>query len=70
MKMTHQQIEELNNLLVDHSECLTAFYDEGIDFGFKKGAGIIALGSLIACLATTGVIVLKKRLKPSKEKES
>lgn len=70
MKMTHQQIEELNNLLVDHSECLTAFYDEGIDFGIKKGAGVIAVVALIGSLAVTGVIAVKKRLKPKKEKES
>ena len=30
MKMTDKQIDELNDLLVDHSEAITAFYDETI----------------------------------------
>lgn len=55
-KMTHEQIDELNELLAEHSETLTAFYDEGIQYGLKRGiiAGIVcgslmALGAGVAC---------------------
>ena len=37
MKMNSKQIDELNKLLEDHSETLTAFYDEGIEYGMNKG---------------------------------
>lgn len=49
MKMTNEQIEELNELLSTHGEVLTAFYGEGIEHGIKSGviAGVVC-GSLIA----------------------
>lgn len=55
MKMTNMQINELNELLSTHGEVLTAFYDEGIQYGLKKGlipgilmGAFIALGAGIA----------------------
>lgn len=65
MKMNSKQIEELNELLVEHSETLTAFYDEGIQYGLNKGRllGAIggAVGSAIACGVFAIVLHFKKK---------
>jgi len=35
--MTNAQVDEINELLKNHSETLSAFYDEGIRYGLKLG---------------------------------
>ena len=62
MLMNSKQIDELNELLKDHGETLTAFYDEGINFGKKKGFIVGAIGSLIG----STVIIVASKLKNRK----
>jgi len=64
--MNNKQIDELNELLVDHGEALTAFYDEGIHYGMFKGATIGAIGSAIGVVIMYGIIKLKSRTKKNK----
>lgn len=70
MKMTNEQIDELNELLVDHSEVLTAFYDEGIRYGLKRGATLVIAGAALAALVSCGIEVIKTRRRKAKEIES
>ncbi|MCM1090062.1 MAG: hypothetical protein NC413_04410 [Muribaculum sp.] len=71
MKMNSKQIEELNELLVNHSETLTAFYDEGIQYGLNKGCILGAIGSVIGVAISCGVIkIVSHRKKRNDEKES
>lgn len=70
MKMTHEQIEELNELLSTHGEVLTAFYDEGIQHGMQVGIipGLIC-GSLIALGAgiASGLSKIRETKKKNEE---
>ena len=43
--MTNNQIDELNELLKDHAETLTAFGDELLNQGMKMGSIAGCLGS-------------------------
>lgn len=70
MKMTSEQIGELNELLVDHSEVLTAFYDEGIRYGLKRGATLVIAGAALAALVSCEIEVMKTRRRKTKEIES
>lgn len=69
MKMTNEQIDELNELLVDHSEALTAFYAKGIHCGIKCGVALVIDGAILAALVSCGIEVIKTRRK-AKEIES
>ena len=69
MKMNSKQIVELNKLLEDHSEILTAFYDEGIEYGMNKGCVMGAFGSVIGMVLAYGVIKFISHRKKN-EKES
>jgi lipoprotein signal peptidase len=62
-KMTHEQIEELNGLLVDHSETLTSFFNEGVAFGKRHGIVTgISIGAAMACIGyVTGVVINNKK---------
>lgn len=47
MMKNNDRIKEINELLVDHSEALTEFYDEGIEVGTREGfvkGGLYTLG--------------------------
>ena len=75
MKMNNKQIEELNKLLVDHSETLTAFYDEGIEYGLAMGCGLAAvmatIGSVVGISIAYGVTkIIAHRKKKDNEDES
>lgn len=70
MKMNNKQIEELNELLVKHSETLTAFYDEGIEYGMNKGCVLGAIGSVVGMTIAYGVIKIVSHHKRNNEKES
>lgn len=66
MLMNNKQIDELNELLKDHGETLTAFYDEGIHMGKKKGFAAGVIGSLIGSLAIiVGTRIISKRSRES-----
>jgi hypothetical protein len=54
-KMTGKQIDEINELLVEHSEALTGFYDEGYNQGLRHGIIAWAAASLFG-LSTTIVV--------------
>lgn len=66
MLMNSKQIDELNELLKDHGETLTAFYDEGIRIGKKNGFTIGFIGSLIGSLTViVGNRIISKRSRES-----
>lgn len=66
MLMNSKQIDELNELLKDHGETLTAFYDEGIHIGKKKGLLIGLIGGLIGGVTTIAASkVISKRSRES-----
>ena len=71
-KMTNVQIVELNGLLTDHGETLTAFYDEGIQIGQKQGFIEGVVFSLGITIGAGIVYKLSKirRFKKKTEKES
>ena len=61
MKMTDKQIDEFNDLLVDHSEAITAFYDETIyrvKLRIGHEIGVIA-PIVIVCSGLVGALVYK-----------
>lgn len=68
--MTNEQIEELNELLVDHGDTLTAFYDEGRAEILSK----CCVGALIAVPVVLaidrGVSYISKRIKSRKIEEA
>ena len=66
MKMTNKQIDELNKLLANHSDILTAFYDEGIHYGMKWGAVMVIAGATLAALGSCGIEVMKTRKRKAK----
>ncbi len=49
--MSAKQIEEINELLANHGDALTAFYDEGLSIGKSSGFvdGCMAGFSIGAC---------------------
>lgn len=55
IKMTNEQIDNLNELLIDNGEALTAFYDETIDVGIRKGFIIGVSVSLINVIVICGI---------------
>lgn len=69
MKMNNKQIEELNELLVEHSETLTAFYDEGIEYGMNKGCVLGAIGSVLGMAIAYGVIKVVSHCKKKNHEE-
>ena len=64
--LTNDQIDELNNLLVDHSETISAFYDEGITYGLRKGCLIGFVGCSLGVLSA---IVINKIVKYKKSQK-
>lgn len=69
--LTNDQVDELNNLLVDHRETISAFYDEGITYGLRKGCLTGFLGCLLGVLSTIVVDEIVKYKKSQKsENES
>lgn len=68
MKMTKEHIDTINNLLVEHGEALTAFYDEGIRYGMKLGVVFTAIGVGIG--ASINYVSRKIKTKSDKEIES
>lgn len=73
--MTNKQIDELNELLVDHGEVITAFVDEvlenykkGYSQGFQKQVERSAI-FVGGCYVIAGICyVIVKKIKKSKDK--
>ena len=65
-KMTHEQIDEINGLISDHAEALTAFYDEGLSIG--RGQGCL-VGVLISICLFGGGLVYKHYVAHKKKKD-
>ena len=69
--LTTNQVNELNELLKDHSSTLTAFYDEGISYGMRKGYLIGFTGCLVGSLSTMIVAeIVKYKNSQKSDKES
>ena len=69
MKMTKEHIDTINELLTEHGEALTAFYDEGIYYGMKLGVVFTAIG--VGIVASINYVSYKiKNAKSYKEIES
>lgn len=69
--MTNAQIDEVNKLLADHGNALTAFYDEGIRYGMSLGYKQVLCGAVFAVVAMGAIEVVKIiKIKRKTEKES
>ncbi|GEM_PF-1977658 len=64
IKMTNEQIDRINELLVTDAEALTAFYDEGLNIGAKNGA----IGAMIGmAIGVSTVFICQKILSKCKK---
>ena len=69
--MTSAQVNEINGLLTDHREALTAFWDEAFYYGMRSGYKWVLCGAAIAVVAMgVGGTVIRIRNKRKNEKES
>lgn len=70
-QMTNAQIDEINRLLADHREALTAFWDEAFYYGMRSGYKWVLCGAAIAVVAMgVGETVIRIKNKRKNEKES
>ena len=67
--MTNNQIDELNELLKDHAETLTAFGDELLKSGLKRGLIGGCLGTYLGIGIGLSVIHIIKKIKSRKSKK-
>ena len=66
MMTNNERIKEIDELLVDHSEALTEFYDEGIGVGTLEGfvkGGLCALGITAAIVCGKAIYSVHKKAK-------
>ena len=66
MMTNNERIKEINELLVDHSEALTEFYDEGIEVGTLEGfvkGGLCTLGITVAIVCGKVIYSVRKKAK-------
>ena len=66
MMKNNERIKEINELLVDHSEALTEFYDEGIEVGTREGfvkGGLCTLGITAAIICGKVIYSVHKKAK-------
>ena len=66
MMTNNERIKEINELLVDHSEALTEFYDEGIEVGIRKGfvkGGLCTLGITATIICSKVIYSVHKKAK-------
>lgn len=68
--MTKEQIDEVNELLVDHGETLTAFYDEGRTEIMLECCKAILIAMPIIFIVDRSITYINKRRKSQKESES
>ena len=67
--MTNNQVNELNELLKDHAETLTAFGDELLNRGMKMGSIAGCLGTYLGIGIGLSVIHITKKIKSRKSKK-
>ena len=67
--MTNNQINELNELLKDHAETLTAFGDELLNHGMKMGSIAGCLGSYLGIGISLSAFYIVKKIKSKKSKK-
>lgn len=67
--MTNNQVNELNELLKDHAETLTAFGDELLNYGMRKGLIGGCLGTYLGIGIGLSVIHITKKIKSRKFKK-
>lgn len=60
-RMTNAQIDELNELLKNHGETLTAFYNEGILWGMKIGLKWVLAGVMVGIVLDAVKFIRNKR---------
>ena len=66
MMKNDERIKEINELLVDHSEALTEFYDEGIEVGTREGfvkGGLCTFGITAAIVCGKAIYSAWKKAK-------
>ena len=70
--MAKEQIDEINELLIDHGEALTAFYDEGMNIGKNCGFfdGCMAGFSVGALAMGVVTVFLYRMTHPCNKKEN
>lgn len=70
-QMTNAQIDEINRLLADHGDALTAFYDEGVRYGMRLGYKWVLCGALTAATVMgAGEVIKFIKIKRKAEEES
>ena len=67
--MTNNQINELNELLKDHAETLTAFGDELLNYGMKRGSIAGCLGTYLGIGISLSAFYIAKKIKSKKSKK-
>lgn len=67
--MTNNQINELNELLKDHAEALTALADEMLNSGMKKGVIAGSLGTYLGIGISLSAFYIAKKIKSKKSKK-
>ena len=67
--MTNNQIDELNELLKDHAETLTAFGDELLNNGMKMGSIAGCLGTYLGIGISLSAFYIVKKIKSKKSKK-
>lgn len=67
--MTNNQIDELNELLKDHAETLTAFGDELLNYGMKRGSIAGCLGTYLGIGISLSAFYIAKKIKSRKSKK-
>ena len=66
MMKNDERIKEINELLVDNSEALTEFYDEGIEVGTREGfvkGGLCTFGITAAIVCGKAIYSAWKKAK-------
>lgn len=69
-KMNNLQIDKLNELLINNSETLTAFYDEAIDVGIRKGFVVGVAISVVSGVVMYGINKLNHKKKHNEEERA
>ena len=68
--MTNNQIDELNELLKDHAETLTAFGDELLKYGMTRGLISGCLGTYLGIGISLSAFYIAKKIKSKKEESN
>ena len=67
--MTNNQYDELNELLKDHAEAISAFGNDILNYGMMKGSIAGCLGSYLGIGITLSAFYIAKKIKSKKSKK-